>query len=97
MIPRQNNCSPPIKMITQIVEAQPATGSPQSNRRMTIMTRKRKEKKVIRIPNQEAMLSGALEKLSLSGDPLNVFKRQPEGLEAHPAENALGEAVVFTH
>ena len=76
MIPRQNSCRPPIKMITQIVEAQPATGSPQISRRMTIMTRKRKEKIVIIIPNQEAMLSGALEKLMMpSMAYLNSFQK----------------------
>ena len=65
MIPRQNSCRPPMKMITQIVEAQPATGSPQISRRTIMKRREKTETAVIRIPNQDAICSGALEKLMM--------------------------------
>ena len=76
MIPRQKSCRPPIKMITQIVEAQPATGSPQISRRTTIMIKNRKETPVMSMPNQEAMLSGAWEKLMMPSIAyLNSFQK----------------------
>ena len=63
-------------MITQIVEAHPATGSPQIRRRTTMKIRNRKETQVISIPNQDAMFSGALEKLIMpSMAYLNSFQK----------------------
>ena len=41
------------------------TGSPKISRRTTTKRRPRKETSVIRIPNQEAILSGACEKLMM--------------------------------
>ena len=63
-------------MITQIVEAHPATGSPHNSRRTTMMIRNRKEMQVISIPNQEAMFRGALEKLMMPSTAyLNSFQK----------------------
>ena len=47
------------------IAAQTATGSPKISRRTTTKRRPRKETSVIRIPNQEAILSGACEKLMM--------------------------------
>ena len=47
-----------MKMMTQMVEAQPGTGSSKISFRTMMATRTRKEKPVMVVPNQEAMVSG---------------------------------------
>ena len=76
MIPKQNNCIPPIKIMTQIVEAHPATGSPKINCHTMTINNAIKEHNVIKIPNQEAMLIGACEKLIIPSIAyLNNFQK----------------------
>ena len=65
IMPRQKSCSPPMKMITQMMEAHPSTGSSNISLRSTITIRARKETPVMLVPNQEAMVSGACEKLMI--------------------------------
>ena len=61
--PRKNVCIPPMKIMTQIVDAQPATGSPKTARRTTRKISTRIETATIPIPNQNIALSGVCEKL----------------------------------
>ena len=49
----------------QMVDAQPATGSPKIRRRTTTKIRQRKEIRVIQMPNQETMLNGVCEKFMM--------------------------------
>ena len=63
MMPMQNNCTPPKNVMIQAKEAQPSTGSPNNSLRTVINKTARKANAVIIRPNQEAMLSGACEKL----------------------------------
>ena len=63
LIPIQNNWIPAINTITQISDAQPATGSPKHTLRTTITARKSSETTVIIMPNSEDKYSGVWEKL----------------------------------
>ena len=58
MIPIQKSCNPLIKIMMQMVEAHPATGSPKINFRIMIIAIKKNEHKVITIPNQEEIFKG---------------------------------------
>ena len=56
---------PPIKVMMQAVEAQPATGSPNMILRTMMKMIARNDTIVIRTPNQEAISSGTCEKLTM--------------------------------
>ena len=113
MMPRQKSCRPPMKIITQIVEAHPSTGSSKISLRSTIT-----------IMNQEGNTSHAGSKpgsngqwslgeindsadgifkqlpeipLGFTGNTFDVFVGKPEGFETDPSEDSLGETVVFAH
>ena len=65
MIPIQKSWIAPIKIMTHIVEAHPATGSPKHNLLTMIISMIINETNVIPIPVQDAILSGASEKLMI--------------------------------
>ena len=65
MMPMQNSCIAPMKTITHMVDAQPATGSPKHRRRTMMTTSMIAATNAIPIPDQDAMLSGTSEKLMM--------------------------------
>ena len=76
IIPRHKSWIPPIKITTQMIEAQPATGSPNISRRIMMTASAKNEKNVIVVPNQDAMLKGTCEKLMIPSIAyLNNFQK----------------------
>ena len=59
-----------------MIEAQPATGSPNISRRIMMTASAKNEKNVIVVPNQDAMLKGTCEKLMIPSIAyLNNFQK----------------------